>query len=121
MATIEDLSRIFQAAQRTSKSKIIRVRVHPSDFSTLSRSEHLVSFRSILKPDGQDAASHSQYTVWGVPVFIDPRNEQGIAYVVTSEVDDLRAIGTPYQFSLGPEPRRRTAWDALDEDLFGDD
>jgi hypothetical protein len=117
MATIEDLARIFKTAERASRAKIIRVRMHPEDFSSLSRSEHL-----IINTNSPDRlSSHSHYTVWGVPIFIDPRNERGIAYVVTSEVDDLRAQGTPYQFALGPEPRRRTAWDALDQDVFGDD
>jgi len=45
--------------------------------------------------------------LWGIAVFVDPRNEKNIAYVVTKEGDAQK--GTPYVLTVGPD-LRRTAW-----------
>ena len=88
---------------------VIRVTLHPSDFQEVQRAGGAAFSSAPQGPTQIACRGH----LWGIAVFVDPRNEKNIAYVVTKEGEHQQ--GTPYTLHEGPDPRR-TAWARLLDD-----
>lgn len=112
-SAVDDFARLVQRIRdETGNREILRLVLHPKDFNAIQREAAFVS--------GPAAATQvaCRGHLWGVPIHVDPRNEENIAYVVTR--DDDRSKGKPYQIAV-PGPRR-TAWArVLSDDLIGVD
>lgn len=111
MGTVDDLARVINEARMNSMREVLRVTLHPADFHEVQRNAH-AAFSST--PHGVSTTQVAlRGHLWGVALFVDPRNEKNIAYVVTKEGNGQK--GTPYALTMEPD-RRRTAWARLIED-----
>jgi hypothetical protein len=110
VGTLDDLARVLNEARLNDTKHVIRVTLHPADFVEVQRSASAAFASAPSGPTQVACRGH----LWGIAVFVDPRNEKNIAYVVTKEGDAQK--GTPYELHAGPDTRR-TAWARL----MGDD
>jgi len=109
VGTVEDLSRVLNEARANDARHVIRVTLHPADFQEVQKAAHAAFSSAPSGPTQVACRGH----LWGIAVFVDPRTEKNIAYVVTKEGNSQR--GTPYVLSVGPD-LRRTAWSRVLDD-----
>lgn len=117
MSTIDDLSRILRKVNEEFRGpEILRVVLHPKNYMGLQRDAAFVA----APPDGVQIPCRGH--LWGVPIHVDPRNEENVAYVVTQDTERARSRGMVYKLNAPPEIPRPTAWSrVLDDDPLGVD
>ncbi len=101
-----------EVEQATRGAEVLRVTLHPKVFNEVQSEAAFVSGPAT----GTQVAARGY--LWGVPVHVDPRNEENVAYVVTRGRDG-RQNGKVYVIRPPPDTRR-TAWSrVLDDDPLG--
>jgi hypothetical protein len=125
-ATIDDFIRLFKQARLDEHGyparEIIRVTLHPADFSALRKHCDFADYKTVQVPPQAPRSSLVQGDLWGTEVRVDARGEKGIAYVVAKNLDrpGEPLIGSLIPIVQPPEPVRRTSWArVLDDDDLG--
>jgi hypothetical protein len=112
VSVLDDLARALQEV--ASEPEVLRLVLHPKNFLAVANNAAFVP----APPNGIQIPCRGH--LWGVPIHVDPRNEEDIAYVVTRE--DKRSKGRSFKLNAPPEAPRRTAWArVMDEDPLGVD
>jgi hypothetical protein len=110
VSTLDDLAWILRKVEEDFKApEVLRIVLHPKNYNDLLKEAAYV----VGPPTASQVACRGH--LWGVPIHVDPRNEQNIAYVVTRDTE--RSKGMRYTLDAPIEIPRRTAWDrVLEED-----
>lgn len=97
---------------------VLRMTFHPQDFRDVAAMSPFAS-EPTLRVATQEASVAVRGHLWGIPVYVDPHNEQGMVYVVTATTD-RRAKGLTFKLDGSDLIERRTAWvRLLQDDPFG--
>jgi hypothetical protein len=110
VGTVDDLARVMKEARMNERREVLRVTLHPEDFREVQRAATTAFSSAPSGPTQVACRGH----LWGTAIFVDPRNEKNVAYVVTKEGNGQK--GTPYELTKGPD-MRPTAWARI----LGDD
>jgi hypothetical protein len=124
-ATIDDFIRLFEQARLDEHGyqayELIRVTLHPADFSALRKHCDFVDFNATT-PQGNRSLL-AQGDMWGTEIRVDARGVKGLAYVVArhhAHSLDSPLVGSTIIIVQPPEPVRRTSWArVLDDDALG--